>query len=221
MSQSIHRIFDNSEYELALDYLSNSLYNSGTLSFAAADQGSMDILKNPNFEQAAMGIVRHIVKELYGINIVQMANYMSVQEVFNNIYSDSIERYIHYCHAGIVLCKLIQPSISFYINKLIVNNIARYGIMEEQKWDPSKIWDFKHIEESNKLKKLSNPLNGFDHTYLYFLNPSYSSDAIRELDSRNIGFINNPLERYYIVQLLPDNNYNKILNTIEILHKYF
>ena len=215
----IHPMFTEDDEDMAVNFLVDRMIENATV---AVYNGEMEG-DQPNIISAQhlnkdflRQITRQTVKRLYGVNIVNMANYAQVQDIFYNKYAAYIIKYLDYCGIDASLAYFTPSSITPYaIKKYAINNpnkpLAYYR--------PNIHWKFevKHNIEGN----IMNPLNGMDIVVLRLNGiKEYMPVLIKALFCRDA--LPDELEYDRLdLKILPTNSISNILDLVRILNIVF
>ena len=225
MSILDNMLFNDDQVEEAIDYLANHMGNTmvagvigesedGEFREFPADQVPTELLK-PLFKQ--------LVTNAYGVNIVDMANYLCVENLFHEKYKDSILAYLHY--VGIDANYVVYKP-SMLVPFILAKRASESGFVPPMAFNPNRRW--KSLAYGNDpLANLINPINSYEHVYL-------SINNIRNEGFARFIFNTNAQAKEYIAKtfnegkaininlaLLPNKSLDPIANIVSAIHKYF
>lgn len=211
----IFPLYTEDEYELARDYLASCMYNNMIESECVNIEGEK--LKSSLSE---------MITQMYGVNLVRMANYRMVQDIIVNKYIDSIFFYLRSCK---VKSNIIQLDYQDIIPQIIAYKSQQPGFIPYKRFNPSEKWNFTYGD--NIEKNLMNPLNGFPHYYIELVNLD-NYDFMREIASSYHNYSNDLYDKAneweaenikvtLAFKVLPACNLHDINVLIMAMHKYF
>ena len=180
--------------------------------------------------QIAYTIAESIIETMYGDkNIIQMANYLRVQDGVNESISKHLLTYLDLVGIKADLIEFIPNRIATLYLLSKIHNIDK-NFTPYKNWDPDEYWDFSKNDKDHNF--ITNPLNGFLHLTLRLYKVPYNKDfliflgrfglikyaRLQELikfgDEKKISNFNIDLK------LLPYDNFNSVLRVVQAIHKY-
>lgn len=224
MSILDNMLFDPDQREEAVEYLANHMGNTMVAGIVGETEDGefQEVSPDQVPTELLIPMFRNLVENAYGVNAVDMANYLRVEEVFHEKYKDSILTYLNYIgiEANYVVYK---PSI--LVPYILALKASQPGFVPPMAFNPMKKW--KSLAYGNDpLTNLTNPINSYDHVYLNITN-------IRNEGFTNFIFNANPQAREYIAKaynegkainvnlaLLPNKSLDPIANIVAAIHKY-
>lgn len=215
----IHPLFTEDDREMAIDFLSDNMIKNANVAICgiSSEDNQASIVNAQHPDKALLKrMTKQIIERLYGVNVVKMANYAQVQEIFYDKYASYIIRYLSYCGINANLIYFTPSSISPYaIKKYIINNPNK----PLGHYNPRNHWKFevKHTVEGN----IMNPLNGMDIVILRLTGvKEYMPTLIKALFCRNP----TPDELEYDnldLKILPSDSVSNILDLVRVLNIVF
>lgn len=209
----IHPLFTEDDKDNAIDYLARNMMNSGIITVSDSD--------NINSPELLM-LCRRLIKSMYGVNTIRMANFHRVQEVFKEKYLDSLYKYLYYCNID---TKIIDIDMPYIMHKILMFKSQEEGFRQLIYFDPNIEWDLSYTTDIDR--NLINPLNSLHRVFIELRNLS-QYDFIREISQK---FFDNKFDvddwqrRNKMVNLdlmlLPCDNFNVIHELTKSIHKYF
>lgn len=223
MINHIFPLFDNSEIDEAIDYMVRNLISNTEINLIQFDP-SMEFEKEPkDMPELLQTVMTTMAKTLYGVNAPQMANFLIVQKLVEDKLKDRLANYMNYVGIDGYITECTPSRIS---TQALAYRIYNKDFRPLDRWNPNILWDF--CDNSGKKdisRSLTNPLNGFLHMYL----------VLKEVDNKKFimalnkaGLIsfkdiyeNNFYFRDLCLQLLPYNNFNKVLSIAQAIFRYY
>lgn len=218
-------LFDPDQREDAIDYLANHMGNTMVAGIAGVDENGdfQEVSPDQLPKELLSSMFRSLVENAYGVNAVDMANYLRVEEIFHEKYKDSILSYLHY--VGIDANYVVYKP-SMLVPFILARKASQPGFVPPMAFNPMKKW--KSLAYGNDpLTNLTNPINSYEHVYL-------SINGIRNEGFTNFVFNSNAKAREYIAKtynegkainvnlaLLPNKSLDPIANIVAAIHKYF
>lgn len=218
----LHPLFDDSEedYDIAIDYMANSMLGTGSVKVGVIGDDGEPIID----QQKVREITKRFIASSYGKNLKTIANAGLVEEVFFDKYADSILKYLKYAGYEAFYVELMPHDFSrIAIESSIRKNKNFKGYMP---WNPNIIWnDFSYGD--NIEKNIVNPINQYENvsliikgvTNLKFLEYLYGIN--KQLWDKILEEINNGNTIDAVIKILPQFSYERIFNTVNLIHKYF
>lgn len=202
-------LYNDSDIEEAIDFLSRIFIEKGSL----FGQIKFDNIEIHEFYQ---NTIYNLIRMMYGKNVVTIANYMKVQEFVLNKVIEVINNYLYNSNIDFYICDFVPYNL---YNILIIRKMKNILLGTDEalnSWNPEEKWDLENDNISIN-KYLMNPINGIVHAYLFI--KRINIKMINDFYKYDIPF-NRTSEGYIIIKLLPYNNFNKILNIVDIIFKY-
>ena len=213
----IHRLFVEGEEDIALEYLVSSHKEGFKIIGIDMDSGE----EMPGMPEELMDtIYKSFMASMYGVNIITIANMWKVQSTFMDKYCDPLMKYLQYTNSKVEYYEFVPNSIAIpYMAK--ASQSGEFSPLD--RWDPMKKWESMYVED--KRANLVSPFNIFVNAKIIFSDPP---EAFLE------AAVPNPVQREELKQLakernsdiklvyslLPNDNFNKILNVIDLVHRY-
>lgn len=212
----IHRLFTDGEEDIALEYLISSHKEGFKIIGISEEDGEMGAMP----EEFIDTIYKSFMASMYGVNIVTIANMWKVQTTFIDKYQPLLMEYLQYTNSKVEYYEFVPNSIAIpYMAK--ASSMGIY--MPQAHWDPTVKWKTPYV--SDKKANLVSPFNIFINSKLVitdppeaFLEAAVPNDAQRELLKRTAAEKKSSVKILY--SLLPNDNFNKILNVIDLVHRY-
>lgn len=206
---SIHRLFCEGEDDIALEYL-----------IQTRKDGFKQMINPFVTESFLETVYKSYMQSIYGVNIVTMANIWKVQSIFMDKYYPMLMKYLQYSGANIEYYEFVPNSIALqYMSTLPQEKLY----LQQASWNPYSKWDKMYVDD--KDANLISPFNIFVHAKIIFIDPprSFFQFAIPDLQRREILEKRADAEKSNIkllYSLLPNDNFNKILNLIDMVHRF-
>lgn len=212
----IHRLFEKGEDDIALEYLISS-HKDGFKIIGISEDGEEQGFMPEEFMDT---VYKSFMKSMYGINIVTIANMWKVQTIFIDKYYPLLMDYLQYAGAKVEYYEFVPNSIAIPF----MGFKSREGIIEPQsRWNPLSEWKTMYVED--KDANLVSPFNIFINAKIVFTDPSEEfleavvpNESQRDLLKKTAEEKKSSIKLLYT--LLPNDNFNKILNVIDIVHRY-
>lgn len=208
----IHPVFTEDDKDIAIDFLANQLLEMITIYNEKTEVDKAQHLSKNFLKQLFMDIV----KKLYGVNVVTMANFSQVQKIFYDKYAAYIIKYLNLCGINAQIVNFCPTSVSPYA-------ISKYMQYHSNKplsyFDPNDHWNF---QISNDIGvNLMNPLNIMDIVILRLRDiKEYMPDLIRALFKRDA--TKDELEYNNLdLKILPNNDISELMDLVRILNIIF
>ena len=213
----IHRLFTKGEEDIALEYLIQSHKDGFKIVGISAEDGEMGFMP----EEFIDTIYKSFMASMYGINLPTIANMWKVQTTFMDKYLPLLMDYLQYTNANVEYYEFVPNSIAIPY----MSNFAESGFFIPQaRWDPDIEWRKMYVDD--KKANIISPFNIFVNAKLIFSNPpkeflkaAIPNDEQREEMKRFASEKKSSIKIVY--SLLPNDNFNKILNIIDMVHRYF
>lgn len=214
----IHPIFEEKDRKEAEEFLIKRMTESATI--LGMDGNPMDKNNTPlNIKQ----IMTNMVLSMYGVNAVRMANLGIVQDTYLNYYRDHILRYLDILG---IECGEVAYNPSSIVPYVLAYKSKDFGYFNPLSWfDPEIKWDLSYTHDPRR--NLSNPLNAYvvcnlelhnltnDKFIAACLNRCNFTDANQLISYRKQG---KPVG--ITLNMLPDDNFERLQGTLEMLHKF-
>lgn len=228
-NRCIHPLFEKTDYNAALEYLTNRVEDGIAdigfdMSSIFEEDGFIDEEKIGAFDILKNTVLKSILESAYGVNVVKMANYAIVEDIFIKKYYKSILSYMDTIGLDAYYVKIYPHSI---IPALISNRSKSPNFKPMNLWDPNKEWNLMDMESTNIEKNILNPINHFYHISMIIKDVD-NDDFINALYKNSPISLKNRIKRErskgnkinVCVKLLPFDSYDKIFDFVNILHKY-
>lgn len=211
----IHPLYTGNDYESARNYLADSLYNSIISNAPDGDLRGTEALR---------AATKDMVTAIYGVNLIRMANFYTVQDIVVNKYIDSMLKYMDLCEVN---CRFIEVRYPDIIPRIIAIKAQQPDFKPLTPYNPRLEWDLSY--GSDVAKNLMNPLNSMSHYFLE-LNAISNYKFVREIAPCYYGDrINDQIDKWekensllwLSLKILPSDNLHNINILIKSIHKYF
>lgn len=219
MLYQIFPLFKYTEFDRASEYLVRNLKESG-IEMIELDNSIKEQLPDFQVDRLIDAILTQMVNQMYGKNIPQMANFLLVQKT---VISKFEQRLINYMKLVNLEGELIVWTPSSITAGVLFHKANQIEFDPLTRWNPNELWDFN--DEIDSDKELLNPLNGFLHMYLILKNvnnPKFLFDLcnagiLTEKEIKDADYSFNELK----IQLLPYNNFNRVLNVAHAIFRRY
>lgn len=208
-----HPLYTKDDGELALNALTEYIENNNRAEQVAV-QGF--------FEEEPLVVPKEISQRMvvtqYGCNLITIANYLNMQDLFFTYY---MPHWIKYLDNVGIQAKCQYCRLNSFILRYIIQQCTLGNMQPLTYWDPSIFWmDYSYGDD--KMKNLANPLNNFYRASLQVLDCD-NYDFIITLDKlygkTNISRDKNT--KYTIdINVLPANNPVKMIELTKVIHRY-
>ena len=215
----IHPIFTEDDRDSAIDFLADRMMSSTNIAIYGGDNqdGEPNLISAQHVNKEFLKtMTKGMVDRMYGVNVVTMANFAQVQDIFYYKYAPYIIKYLNLCGIKAELAMFCPSSISPYA---LAKYVQEHQSQQLAYYDPSKHWNFK---VSNDISvNLMNPLNGMDivvlrlrgiRKYMYSL---IKAIYMREPTPDELEY--NDLD----LKILPMSNMSELLDLVRILNIIF
>lgn len=211
----IHPLYTNEDYESARDFLADNM--SKKLNFGDGEGPQPD-------ESLKKIIAKNMVTNLYGVNLIRMANIATVQKVVSEKYIPHIVEYLGFCKVD---CKVVEVQYQKIIPDVIAYRSKLPSFKPLVQFNPNIEWDLKYTDDIER--NLINPLSAMSHYYLS-INGVAEYDLARDLDPIYFGgrfkpviddWENQRKSLFFSFEILPDDNLHRINILMKSIHKYF
>lgn len=224
----IYPLYEKSDIDEARYFLADKMAkdvkkekNSGIGIIREGEFGPEQIPLSNAPEEYIRTIFENIVSTAYGINIVLMANYIKVEDVFFEKYLPSILRYFYFCGVKAEFTTVYKGSISA--------KLLTYRSQKDENFIPLSLWnpmqEWKSMKYTNNCNiNIMNPINTCAETILQ-IDGDIPYKFIEELSARDIeGYFtknNMGIYTHIDINVLPSKTYKSIINLTRLIHKYF
>lgn len=218
-------LFESNDTDNAREFIIENMINSDVIGIMGeTNDGDHEILGLKDIPREHIApVLTHIVDAMYGVNIPLMANYLVVQQSINDIYKESILKYLDYVGVRAKFVDII-PSQFLTVSSIMKSKQNDFEAFDRLNpninWDPNADYLKRNID-------ISNPLSSYNHSYLMienFSNKEFLKSVTNRVEYdnkfRDIDLDNNPLKNVCI-QVLPSSDFNAIYDIVTNIHKYF
>lgn len=207
-----HPIYTADDGELALNALVEYTENNNR-----AEQIALQGKFIREISQTPKDITKRMVLMQYGCNIITMANYLNMQDLFFSKYMPHWLKYLD--EIGIKAdCQFMK--VSNFVLKYVIQQCTRGNMEPLAQWNPSIFWnDYSYRDD--KMRNLANPLNGFYRASLNIPNCD-NYDFIIAMDKwHNVNIQREKGHKYNLdIRILPTINPVNMLEITRIIHRY-
>ena len=156
------------------------------------------------------------IRTVYGVNIITMANYFKVEDIF---FKDIRHRLLNYLTLNGHKAECVSIKASDIASKKIIHNMnTKIGYVPISKWPPSEKW-LSLEYSSNKDANLLSPMNQCIHSYVCLKDFS-NKEFIDSLKMYNIDHIYDNTKNELYVKALPASSYNPVLKLMNLVFQY-
>lgn len=220
---------EGTDIDLACKYIVNDMLKKGNVAVMRMDDDLQPECftagKNDKTHPFMRNFISGMVMSSYGyINMVQMANFLLVEEFVINKVLPALMSYMSHISLN---CKTVQYIPAEVMAPILIDKLNKGIKPISYHWDPNERWDFD-IPVSKADDILMNPLNKYIHLSL-FLNDVSNKRFLADLTLAGI------LTRQEVIntigtkgkfenlelKLLPYNNFNKVLNIVDAIFKHY
>lgn len=215
----IHPTFTEDDRDYAIDFLADRMIDTANIAIYGGDRedGEPNLIPAQHLgKEFLKSMTKGMVDRMYGVNVIAMANFAQVQDIFYSKYASYIIKYLSLCGVKAELAMFCPSSISPYA-------LSKY-IQEHQNqplahYNPNVHWTFKVSKDVGI--NLMNPINGMDIVVLRLRGiRRYMPTLIRHLFLREA----TPDELEYNdldLKILPMKNMSELLDLVRILNIVF
>lgn len=209
-------LFKDKDYDEALQYLTSKMLSGGQIMSVEIDLHTKESLEDQSaINDFIYALTANSVKYLFGVNVPQMANYMQVQDFVLDKVKPALLNYMTYTKLDGLTFEYAPTS--FTTPALIKE--AKSGRPALYVWDTDEMWDLeKEIDSKDKL--LTCPLNGYINLFLQ-LNDVDNVEFKQQLHTDGVIDREDLIKSTLVIKLLPCNNFNKALNLMHALFRYY
>lgn len=203
----IQPIFTKDDATPAAQYLINKIYDEVQIDPTSIPEGvDIRVIK--------YSLAANIVQNVYGCNIINIANYNKVEEYFYSYYIDSIMDYLKYREIEFNITDFTPEDLTMNI----LSNVSKHHkFLPLSRWDASKYWDdfsYTNDVETN----FTNPINEFNHVHLFIPVNDATRRFVMEATSADDTLVRQI--KSVMIQLLPTPSIRDLLIFMKVLHKY-
>lgn len=215
----IHPTFTEEDRDYAIDFLADRMIDTANIAIYGGENqdGEPNLISAQHLgKEFLRSMTKGMVDRMYGVNVVTMANFAQVQDIFYEKYASYLIKYLNLCGVKAELAMFCPSSISAYA-------LSKY-VQEHQDrplahYNPNKHWTF---EVSNDIEvNLMNPINGMDIVVLRLRGiKKYMPTLAKHLFLREA----TPDELEYNdldLKILPMMNMSELLDLVRILNIVF
>lgn len=224
----IHPLFTETDIEDATEYMAKDMLNSGAVGAIGIDGFPTDLESAIGNEKLFMPVIKTVVGRMYGPNVINMANYTIVQNVYLNSYKESILRYLSDCH---VKASCIEFTPSMVAGPILQKKGIQFADKIITQFHPEKEWDLNYknpVTDSNVAYNLCNPLNGYmqsiicmtsltNRPFIEYVTKSYNMAYSKDFEHA----VNNGYPVTMNIAILPSKTYSNIIRFVQAIHRYF
>ena len=215
----IHPMFTEDDEDMAIDYLASRMVNTADIAIynGENEDGQPNLISAQHLNKDFLKeMTKQMIIRLYGVNIITMANYAQVQDIFYDKYSAYLIKYLNFCGIKASFAMFTPSSITPYaMSKYIAKNpnkpLAHYN--------PNRPWTFNVTKDIGI--NLMNPLNGMDIVILRLQGiKEYMPILIKHMFQREP----TPDELEYDnldLKILPSSTISDLLDLVRILNIVF
>lgn len=156
----IHPMFTEDDRDSAIDFLADRMIDTTNIAIYGGENqdGEPNLIPAQHLsKEFVREMTRGMVDKMYGVNVITMANFAQVQDIFYDKYASYLIKYLNLCGIKAELAMFCPSSISPYA-------LAKYVQQNQNKplahYNPNKHWTFKVSDDIGV--NLMNPLNGMD-----------------------------------------------------------
>lgn len=212
----IFPLFKDKNYEEALEYLTSKMLSEGQIMSVEIDPHTKEELEDQSaINDFVYALAANSVKYLFGVNVPQMANYMQVQDFVLDKVKPALANYMSYTKMNGML---FEYAPSAFTTPALIKE-ARSGKPAIYAWNTNEKWDLEK-EINTKDKLLTCPLNGYINLFLQ-LNDIDNIDFKQQLRVDGIIEREDLIKSTLVIKLLPCNNFNKALNLMHAIFRYY
>lgn len=211
----IFYLFKKDEYDEALKYITQKMLSKdSSIDFEIYPSIEIDMESQSSINELKYKIVENSLKYLYGINAPQIANYLKVQDFVLDKVKDSLINYLCYIN---IKAEIIKYTPGCFTTPLLIMETKKRN-RSLYEWNVDEWWDFE--KEIERDKSMTCPLNEYlnlflnleNITNLNFKHQLYMDGLIKKEELDN---------DFFTIKLLPCNNFNKVLNLMHAIFKYY
>lgn len=203
----IQPVFTKDDATPAAQYLINKIYDEVQIDPSSIPEGA-------DIRVIKYTLAANIVQNVYGCNIINIANYNKIEEYFYSYYIDSIMDYLKYREIEFNITDFAPEDLTM----TILSNVSRhYKFIPLSRWDPSKYWeDFSYTKDVET--NFTNPINEFNHVHLFIPVNDVTRRFLIEATSVDDALLKQT--KSVMIQLLPTSSIRDLLIFMKVLHKY-
>lgn len=215
----IHPRFTEDDRDFAIDFLADRMIDNTNIAIYGGENqdGEPNLIPAQHLSKEFLkAMTRGMVDKMYGVNVIAMANFAQVQDIFYDKYASYIIKYLDLCGISSDLVMFCPSSISPYaMTKYIEGNNNR----PLAHYNPTQHWNFNVSNDVGV--NLMNPLNGMDIVILRlkgireYMYPLMKAIYMREPTQDELEY--NELD----LKILPMENISELLDLIRILNIVF
>lgn len=215
----IHPMFTEDDRDLAIDFLADRMIDSANIAIYSGqtEDGQPNLLPAQHLgKEFLKQMTTGMVERLYGVNVITMANFAQVQDIFYDKYAAYLIKYLNFCGINAQIVNFCPSSISPYAMKKYIQENPNKPLAY---FNPNQSWTF---QVSNDIGiNLMNPLNGMDIVILRLRDiKEHMPVLVRALFQREA----TPDELEYNnldLKILPNNNISELMDLVRILNIVF
>lgn len=207
-------LYTNKDREAAIEFIQMYLTENNKTNdiHAETDNPIIQNLTDPD-------LLKESVIKSYGINVITMANMLSVQNMYMTRYKDSLIAYLNYCN---------QPAYSSTMQMALLTPFAIFNMMRKSRfkpiacWSPNEKWtDFSMTDDVTR--NILNPANIFYTSNLVIKNADRKMVDFLAKATRLQNLDTFPTDRTMDlnIRMIPSYHPAPILEIIKALHTYF
>lgn len=207
-----HPLYTANDSELALNAL---------IEYAERNNKAEQIAVQGRFireiPQTPRDITRNLILTSYGCNIITMANYLNMQDLF---FSKYMPHWLKYFDALGIAAGVSFMKASDFVLKYVIQQCIHRNMEPLTPWNPSIFWnDYSYRDD--KMRNLANPLNGFYRASIHIPNCD-NYDFIIAMDKwHNVSIPRDKGRKYNLdIKILPTINPINMIEITRIIHRY-
>ncbi len=205
----LHPLYSEDDEQQAIDFLAKHAIDDAFI-MVDGDDSDQEIWQHQKNKDAIMSISRDIVKKMYGVNVVDMANFRQVQDLFYKKYAPYILKYLNTLGYDAEIISF-NPGVisSFAITKQMINDGNKTPL---ERFDPNVKWDY--TPTNNIRENIMNPILAMDVAVLRIKNAGEKmSLLIKEMSGCK------PTCDDLTIKLLPSKDFRNIQGLVDIINE--
>ena len=215
----IHPMFTEDDRDLAIDFLADRMIDSASIALynGEDDRGDPNLLSAQHLSKEFLkSLTTGMIEKMYGVNIITMANFAQVQDIFYDKYASYLIKYLNLCGIKAQIINFCPSSISPYAMAKYIQDNPNKPLAH---FNPKSRWSFEASQDPGI--NLMNPLNGMDIVILRLRDiKEHVPVLLRFLFQRDP----TPDELEYNnldLKILPNNNISELMDLVRILNIVF
>lgn len=210
-----HPIYTNEDSDAAVEHLIEYIENNNIPEHNATSDHEFTHKKS----EIPKEIMKQVIRKQYGVNLINIANILLMQDLFFREYMPHISRYLDLIGVKYYF-SYMRPSnitsryiIRMYLSGKMINPLSY--------WNSDVLWDDYSYRSDNPNMNIMNPINNFYMANLVLYNISNDTfmDAFDKLYGKNTKSERGETNTICI-KMLPSVNPSFMMQITKLIHKY-